>query len=121
MWRHIKYLALHHLEWCTLHNHHYHYHHDSPKVVHLWNMCLFQIEDFQRLVDDEHLVLPTDKPVWIGVRHSQEAGYRYPDYLDWKKIIAIISTRFQYNQMDASAMIKLEGERAEGMQCAGYK
>ena len=33
----------------------------------------------------------------------------------------IISTRFQYNQMYASAMIKLEGERAEGMQCAGYK
>ena len=65
--------------------------------------------------------MPTDKLVWIGVRHSQEAGYRYPDYLDWKKIIAIISTRFQYNQMDASAMIKLVGERAEGMQCAGYK
>ena len=38
-----------------------------------------------------------------------------------KKIIVITSIRFQYNQMDASAMIKLEGERAEGMQCAGYK
>ena len=55
----------------------YNYHDDSPKVVHLWNICLFQIEDFQRLVDDEHLVLPADKPVWIGVRHSEEAGYRY--------------------------------------------
>ena len=60
-----------------MHNHLYHYHHYKSKVVHLWDICLFQIEDFQRLVDDEHLVLPTDKPVWIGVRHSEEAGYRY--------------------------------------------
>ena len=58
-------------------NHIYNYHHDNSKVVYLWNICLIQIEDFQRLVDDEHLVLPTDKPVWIGVRHSEEAGYRY--------------------------------------------
>ena len=30
-------------------------------------------------------------------------------------------TRFQYNQMEAGVMLKLEGERGEGMQCAGYK
>ena len=37
---------------------------------------MIQIEDFQRLVEDEHLVLPADKPVWIGVRHTEEGGYR---------------------------------------------
>ena len=37
------------------------------------------------------------------------------------KIISMMTIRFQYNQMDASAMIKLEGERGEGMQCGGYK
>ena len=37
---------------------------------------MIQIEDFQRLVEDEHLVLPVDKPVWIGVRHTEEGGYR---------------------------------------------
>ena len=36
-------------------------------------------------------------------------------------MLMMTMTRFQYNQMEAGAMIKLEGERGEGMQCAGYK
>ena len=48
------------------------------KVVNIIESHIVQIEDFQRLVDDEHLVLPTDKLVWIGVRHTEEGGYRWP-------------------------------------------
>ena len=36
-------------------------------------------------------------------------------------LMMITLTRFQYNQMEAGVMIKLEGERREGMQCVGYK
>ena len=64
----------------------------------------FQVDDFQRLITDEHITPPEGGEIWIGVRRDAGGTFLY-----------------QYNNINATSMLGLIQPSSDTYGCASFK
>ena len=65
---------------------------------------MFQVDDFQRLVSDEHISPPDDGEIWIGVTKDRGGTFSY-----------------NYNNINATSMLGIITPYNEDYNCASFK
>ena len=64
----------------------------------------FQVDDFQRLITDEHITPPEGGEIWIGVQRDAGGTFLY-----------------QYNNINATSMLGLIQPSSDTYRCASFK
>ena len=67
-------------------------------------ITFLQVDDFQRIISDEHLTPPDESEIWIGVQRNSDGTFLY-----------------QYNSINATSMLGILPPLAPYHKCASFK